>query len=54
MPTRLGELLGTADILTLAAFPLISRKYYYALLAVPIVFGIYNAMTGYALLTMVS
>lgn len=54
MPTRLGELLGTVDILTLAAFPLISRKYYYALLAVPIAFGIYNAMTGYVLLTSVA
>lgn len=54
MPIRLGELLGTADILTLAAFPLISRKYYYALLVVPVVFGIYNAMTGYVLLTTVS
>ena len=54
MPIRLGELLGTADILTLAAFPLISRKYYYVLLAVPIAFGIYNAMTGYVLLTSVA
>lgn len=53
MPVRLGELLGTVDILTLAAFPLISRRYYYALLVVPIAFGIYNAMTGYTLLTTV-
>lgn len=51
MQGRMGELMGVFEIYALAMFPFISKKYYYILFTVPILFGIYeHATEGYVLL----
>ena len=47
---RMGELLGVAGIFMWAAFPMISKRYYYLLCGIPILLAIYYAMGMYPLL----
>lgn len=51
MQGRLGEFFGLADIFTLAMFPMVWRKAYYAMFIPPIALMIYNLTTCYGLLT---
>lgn len=49
---RFGEMFAAFDIFALAMFPLISKKYYYLLCAVPIGLSAYQHVQAYLLFTM--
>lgn len=54
LQTRMGELLGVVNIYYLGMIPMLSRKYYYALLMIPIGMIAYMCESSFKLLTTVA